>query len=940
MRPGDLVEFKDGLFGIQAPRNLGIFLERRKRKKDYFAVLVTVKGTKEVKPEQLTKRRFHAAVDPAADEADLVARLGDLIAQAGSGKLETEPEAGEGPSERELWERLVGHGTEPRSVEAWAALLHEREPTKGEVRRIGDVLERCRRPGVGFFERAERGLWAPIGVDERKAFQHAMEAVGRLRRALVRVEEVEDDSGETWERLLGIDPDQAGLDQEARALLEQVGAAMADAVLYDRWRDEVTAPGARIHTLAGQQYHRALDHLARDWTGVVTTSRSSILVQFLVDTRLVSVQDAIRLIAQRRVLATPGMAWTTPDDVEARADKAAAPEDALRADQDAYAHREDLRELETYTIDPPDAKDFDDAVSLRMHDDGSATLWVHIADVSHYVQKDDLLDRHARERATSVYLPTGVLPMLPHRLSDDLCSLREATDRFAMTVRLDVASDGTVTAETPMESVIRVDRNLSYHDVDGAIERKERPFHDLNALAERMRALRRGLDIETGELRIRFAEEAAQEAARRERLEEDDAATAPAVPGAPGNADPVIGLHIQVKHGSPATRLIETFMVAANEAVSRFVARNGVPVPYRCHPLPERAKAERFTAQAKVIGIDVAIELPERAPGTGTDDGDDEADDEGPSILEQLASGKMQLGGFAASETVGSRRDDDGEDEDDAATAKPGDDKPSIVGLAQLDDAEREAWLAPFREALARVEAVEDEGLRGLAYMKMLGTLGRAFYTPRNLGHFGLGSVSYAHFTSPIRRYPDLVLHRQLRWVLRREKGLSVPDEPPHAGEHLESLCEISSRQAEAAERLERDLLACCMTFESRRPEWNEALRAMVNGVAPGGVFLTLPGELEARLSMRDLPGGPYEADEYGAYLFRAVLPGGRGAHAEPDAEEAARLADLPWRELEDPDSGELREVRIRLGDRVRVRIRERDFVEGKVAVSLSGGAM
>lgn len=904
--------FKDGLLGIKAPHNIGIFLERRKRKKDFFVVVVTIKGTKELKPDHVSGRKFTVSVDPSTPEAELVARLKSLIPEAESGALD-EVQAEEGRlEERQVWERLVNKGDTPRTVDDWAGLLYEGNASKGDRRRLQEMFEKCRRPGLGFFAQAGRGLWLPISVDAMKTFQRTMEAVGRLRKSLLRIEQVDDDSGETWERLVGLDPEVASLDDEARGLLTEVSKHMEAAILHDRWPDDVTAPGCPVHTLMGRNYHRSLEHLAQDWTAVIAASRSSILLQFLVDTRHLSVKDAIRLVARRRVLASTGFTWERDPSVEARAAEWEEPSVQAERDPSILTPRTDLRELETYTIDPPDAKDFDDAVSIADLPDGGTRLWVHIADVSHYVQKDDALDRYARDRATSVYLPTGVLPMLPSRLSDNLCSLVEAVDRLALTMQMDIDAEGHVVAARPMESVIRVDRNFAYHDVDGAIERNESPFSSLNDLANRMRATRRGLAIETGELRIRFADDLV------EHLDEHGAGTA-------------IGLQIQIKHSSPATRMIEMFMVAANEAVSRFVADRGLAVPYRCHPLPERAKAERFAAQAKVMGVDIALDLPSDDPGT-TDD-DNEHDGGGPSILEQLAAGKLQLGGFAASETVGSKRAEPEDEGDESPDEAP---PPALRGLAQLSETEREAWLAPFRTALAVLSTIPDDTLRELANMKLLGTLGRAFYTPRNMGHFGLGSASYAHFTSPIRRYPDLVLHRQLRWALRHEAGMDVPSEPPHNAEHLEALTSHCSAQAEAAERLERDLLACCMTFESRREEWCGDLRAIVNGVTPGGIFLSLPGELEARLSMRDLPGGPYEADEHGAYLFRSMLPGGRSRAAD-DPEDAARLTELPWRDLEDPDTGELREIRARLGDKVSVRIRERDFVEGRVAVRLAG---
>ncbi|MBW3581735.1 MAG: RNB domain-containing ribonuclease [Euryarchaeota archaeon] len=929
MRPGTLVEFKDGLFGIKAPQNLAVFLERKKRKKDFFVVLHTVKGRREVKPQQVSGRRFTVEVDPGLDEEEMTARLKALMQEATGGTFE-EKRGSEGElDERTVWERVVGKLDGPASVEDVARAWQGEEPTKGDVRRMGEMLERCKRTGVGFFERRERGRWEPIPVAAMKGFHAAMEAANRLRKRLVRTVVVEDDSGEPWERLEGVPIAAVELEDEERTLLEAFVDGMERFVLHDQWPDDVTPPGVPVHTLLGQGWHRFLEWLARDWTGAQQVTVSSAMVQFLVDSGMRTTQDTIRLIARRKVLAAPDFDWETPEEIERWAERYREPAVEASSDPSFYTVRSDLRELETYTIDPPDAKDFDDAVSLIRHDDGAATLWVHIADVSHYVEKDSRLDHHARRRATSVYLPTGVLPMLPHRLSDDLCSLREKVDRLAMSVRLEIDPAGDVVAWEPCEAVIRVDRNLSYGEVDRMVADGVEPFAGLEALARLMGTRRKGLDIETGELRIRFAESEAMRVARREGLEPESVPEpAEATPALEEPPEDDVGLSIQIKRSSPATRMIEQFMVAANEAVSRFVHGADVAVPYRCHPLPERAKAERLNGQAKTMGLEVRIDLPEESGGSDEADEDAEEEESGPSILDQLKGGKLQLGGFAATETLGKKEAKDAEDEEAEEEA---DLAPAIRGLAQLSAEERAAWLRPFRAALEVVEGIKDERMRDLAYFKVLSSLGRAFYTPRNLGHFGLGSTSYAHFTSPIRRYPDLVLHRQLRWVLRKDKGLDVSQEPPHMAAYLEDLCAHSSAQGERAERLERDILSCCLTFESRRQEWSGALGGIVSGVTAGGAFLTLPGNLEARVAVRDIPGGPYEVDEYDSMLFKARFGG-------DNVEEEELDLPLDWREMEDPATGEIREVRLKLGDRLPVTISERDFVDGKVRVRLTSG--
>ena len=131
--------------------------------------------------------------------------------------------------------------------------------------------------------------------------------------------------------------------------------------------------------------------------------------------------------------------------------------------------------------------------------------------------------------------------------------------------------------------------------------------------------------------------------------------------------------------------------------------------------------------------------------------------------------------------------------------------------------------------------------------------MGRALYTPENLGHFGLGSTCYLHFTSPIRRYPDLVVHRQLKWLLRGSEG-----DAPYSAQDLAELCPLNTDQSVAAERLERDLIGVALAFESLTEKWSGTPSALVNGITKGVVFLALPHAVEGRLAASDIPGGPW----------------------------------------------------------------------------------
>ncbi|MHB1261093.1 MAG: RNB domain-containing ribonuclease, partial [Thermoplasmatota archaeon] len=250
-------------------------------------------------------------------------------------------------------------------------------------------------------------------------------------------------------------------------------------------------------------------------------------------------------------------------------------------------------------------------------------------------------------------------------------------------------------------------------------------------------------------------------------------------------------------------------------------------------------------------------------------------------------------------------------------------------GFTTLSPTEREAWLAPFRGALEELAAAKDEGLAEVATLKMLGCMGRAFYTPDNQGHFGLASTHYCHFTSPIRRYPDLVVHRNLKWLIDGRKGTA-----PHTAESLRALCDHCSNQERAADGLERRIKSSCLVLASLQAEEAAAdgapagtgSRARITGLTPASVFVLRGDGIEARIAGRDLPGGPYQVDEWESMLFV-------GEHDDPMAFAGASTRELL--EWLDAESGEVRRVRARLGDKVSVRLAGRDVADGRTGARL-----
>ncbi|HEX2022985.1 MAG TPA: RNB domain-containing ribonuclease, partial [Candidatus Thermoplasmatota archaeon] len=602
-------------------------------------------GRQEIKSENVTSRKLDARLPPDELEGDLGPRLKQLIAQVGKGKIRDEERVGDA-NDRDLWQKVKDAEGAPLTPDEIAgAWLGTKTPTRPQVADVRKILESCREPGVGYFERepGREERWRPLTRAQHSSFHREKDGLLRLRNKLVLVEEVEDEEGWTRTVFRGVKVGDAGLDDEDRARLAFVADAMRDFVLRDRFLGDRTLGTSGRHTLDGFSLFPYLKFLALDWTGAERVTTSSAFVELLVDASLLGLDEAVELVARRKVLANPNFSFEIPADVLRAAERPPGPLPA-----EWLSGRRDLRAQRCFTIDPPDARDHDDAVGVEWHADGGATLWVHIADVSHYVERDTTLDHEARKRATSVYLPTGVLPMLPPRLSNDLCSLEPQQDRLAMSVRLRYDARGKLAEEEAMESVIRVHANVPYGDVVKAIDAGEPEFSGMRRLADLLDAHRRNLAIETSERKI--------------HLTPDNVA------------------HVE-KMGNAATRMIETFMVAANEAVARILTAAGVPLLYRCHPLPDRASVDRFNGQCATMEVPLRIALPEPERKV-------ERKDEGESLLEALKKGRVQMfgGGFSV------QRLEPEPEEAPAADAPP---RPALQGLAQLPPEAQEAWLAP-----------------------------------------------------------------------------------------------------------------------------------------------------------------------------------------------------------------------------------------------------
>ena len=414
--------------------------------------------------------------------------------------------------------------------------------------------------------------------------------------------------------------------------------------------------------------------------------------------------------------------------------------------------RKDIRKVTTFTIDPADAKDFDDALSIEKLENGNWEIGIHIADVSHYLKEGSALDNEAYERATSVYLVDRVVPMLPEVLSNFACSLRPKEDKYCFSAMFELGEDAKIHKEWFGRTVIHSDRRFSYEEAQEVIETGKGDFVTEILMLDKISKLLRDERFKKGSINFNTLEV-------KFKLDEK---------GEP--------LGVFLKEQKDSNKLIEDFMLLANKKVAEFIgAKQKKPFVYRIHDNPDPEKLQTFSEFIKKFGYRI--------------------------------------------------------------------DTTSPKGISQT-----------LNRLMAEVEGKAEEGLISQLAIR---TMAKAVYSTHNVGHYGLGFKYYSHFTSPIRRYPDVMVHRLLQHYL--DGGAAVNQE------EFEEKCKHSSEREKLATDAERASIKF-MQVKFMQGKEGETFGGVISGVSEWGMFVELEGnKCEGLVRLRSLKDDFYNfnADNY-----------------------------------------------------------------------------
>ena len=449
------------------------------------------------------------------------------------------------------------------------------------------------------------------------------------------------------------------------------------------------------------------------------------------------------------ILAEYGLPYRYPESVE----KAAAKIEAGITDE-VVASRLDMRNVTTFTIDPKDAKDFDDALSIRRLENGNYEIGVHIADVTHYVTPDSIIDREAQKRATSVYLVDRVVPMLPEHLCNGICSLRPNEDKLSFSCIFEMDEEANIKSSNIARTVTRSNRRFTYEEAQEIIETGVGEYAQEILMLDHMAKIMRKHRYENGAIEFDRAEV---------RFEIDET-------GHP--------IDVYFKVSKDANKLIEEFMLLANRTVAQAIGlphdkKKAKAFVYRVHDMPDPGKLADLSSLSRTFGYKV-----------------------------------------------------------------------------KADGSAREVNRSLNRMLLD----VKGKGEENLLSTLALRAMAKAVYTTQNIGHYGLGFEYYTHFTSPIRRYPDMMVHRLLDRYLNGGRSVNVAK--------LEDLCKHSSAMEQLAANAERASIKY-KQVEYLNDHLGEVFTGVISGVTEWGLFVELDeNKCEGLVPVRDLADDYYDLDE------------------------------------------------------------------------------